>query len=411
MRLLTNLIKNRGINYEYIGLLILTFFPIFPYFLVSVSILLYAILVVFDYFSREKAKINLKSRLYIIKTSGFYFFLIATLFFRPDFFLNLKELQASIVILVIPLTAFFFSRFSISANQKQQLLKAFVFSSFLLGLVIILASFIDSLNRGIPFFEIVKNSSQEIRFLDIHPVYTSLYFALSILYLLSSSKYSPKKKLILIVFFSSLILMLSARIVIVALLFLLLIKLFKNNQKTIYIKVIYFISIFVLLAFTIHKIPSLNKGFKEISSISEFQLPHKKFPTSSQIRLGIYDCSFEIIKGNWLFGKQPHKFGKDLDDCYDKYGNYDKIHYNTHNYFLNLLCIGGVICVLLFIYSIIVQYKKAKENKDALNMSFVFLIMLSSLTENILSRSYGSIFFVLFLLLFSFTETNKTSDI
>lgn len=410
MAVLVKHFNNKSINYEFIGLLLLAFFPLYPYFLVSVSIAFYILFLFLDYFTRKKEKTNLKNRLYIIKTTGFYFFLTATLFFKPNLLLNLKELQASIVILVIPLAAFFFSRFSISKTQKQYLLKAFVFSSFLLGLIIVLFSFIDSLKRGGAFNEAVKNSSQEITFLDIHPVYTSLYFVISICCLLVLINGNRKTKVILIAFFTALILLLSARIVILASLILFSIKLFKNNVKNVYKKAFYFIILFFLLIITIQKTPSLKKGFKEISSISEFQLPYKKFPTSSQIRLGLYDCSIDIIKGNWLLGKQPYMFAKELDICYDKYGNYDKIHYNTHNYFLNLLCMGGVFPVLLFIYSLIIQFKKARREGGLLNISFIFLIMFTSLTENILSRSYGSTFFVFFLLLFSYNETKNCTD-
>ncbi|WP_062055024.1 O-antigen ligase family protein [Aquimarina longa] len=393
----------KNFNFEYLGFLFLAAFPIYPYFLLSLSMISFCVFTLIDFFLRKKS-IN-KKRIYIPIIFTFYIFLMVSSILIEGFHMGYKPLRASMVIFVLPFLSFFFSRLSINSEQKRKIFLIFTLASFLLAILIIITSVIRSLDNEIAFYNIVRVSAQNISFIDIHPVYVSMYFIVSIFYILSSFKRIKKLpnkilSIIVIAFFSLMILLLVSRIAIFTCIILLFLMFIKNNKITLFKKILYSLITISLIIFSLLIIKPLRAQFDEISSKEEFVLPYKKFPTSPQIRIGIYTCSWSIIESNWIMGYGALDFQKKLNKCYEKYNNYQKINYNTHNYYLFLLGSGGIICLVLFLGSIFFQIKSSIFNKNFLHLVFILIIITFSLSENILSRSYGATFFTFFTLLF-----------
>lgn len=81
---------------------------------------------------------------------------------------------------------------------------------------------------------------------------------------------------------------------------------------------------------------------------------------------------------------------------------------NTHNNYLYFLMASGIIGLIAFIVFIGYLMRNAWQSKDLLKISFVIILVLNFLTENILSRQWGLFFFAfIMMVLFSNEKKNK----
>jgi O-antigen ligase len=130
----------------------------------------------------------------------------------------------------------------------------------------------------------------------------------------------------------------------------------------------------------------------------------------------IYQIDFNILKDSWLFGIGPVKLQEYLDMAYFNLSVITKqmiVSYNTHNEYLNQWICFGLAGLLYFISVFVLHIKKAHLQKNLLYYAFLLVVMVSCMTENILSRQSGIIFFAFFGALFyysnqlSLVEENK----
>lgn len=392
------MISNRNINFEYIGLLILSLFPIFPFFIVSLSIFAYVGLILMSKFFHKKHVTN-KHSVIISLHILFYFLLIVRLFFTDNLSDGLNHLQPSLSLIVFPII-WLISNTSLNKIQRDNILKCFTLSSLILALYILFFSIYYAFTTSGEYIIYFK----EVKYLDIHPSYVSLYFLAAILFLfLTFDKRNRKIKvisLLMMIFFVFMILAFSSRNAIVILIIVGTFELFKRIQFSLQKKLIILTISFSILLSAVFLLRPLYKKIIETINPSEFVLPYKKFPTSTQIRLGIYDCSFPIIKENWLTGKGGINFERDINTCYEKYKNYDTINYNSHNYYLYLIGSSGIFCLMFFLGLLFFHFKKALYCRDFFYLYILLALVITLLTENFLSRVYGVVFTMFFLTVF-----------
>jgi hypothetical protein len=385
-------------NFEYIGLIILSFFPIFPFFLVSLSVIAYVLLALLSKFVSKR---NFQKRDYTIISLHilFYLLLIIRLFFTDNFIEGFQHLQPSLSLLAFPIV-WFISSTSLSNKERDNILKCFTLSSFILALLILFFSIYIAFTTNKEFIIYYE----EIKYLDIHPNYVALYFLAAILFLyLTLNKRSRKVKVIsqlFIFFFIAMILALSSRIVIILLVIIGLFELFKRIKAPLNKKIIILLVSFIILVSSTLLIKPLHKKLKETINLNELVLPYKKFPTSTQIRLGIYECAFPIIKKNWLVGTGGINFEREINACYESYNNYQKINYNSHNYYLYLIGSAGIFCLILFLVLLFYHFKRAIYHKDFFYGYILLALVITLFTENFLSRVYGVVFIMFFLTVF-----------
>lgn len=80
---------------------------------------------------------------------------------------------------------------------------------------------------------------------------------------------------------------------------------------------------------------------------------------------------------------------------------------NTHNNYLYFLLTTGIVGLLFFLIFIVYLFKISLKPINALRVSFCIIIALNLLTENILSRHWGLMFFT-FMLMVLFSNKEKT---
>ena len=252
-------------------------------------------------------------------------------------------------------------------------------------------------------------------FTGLHPTYASMYLSISFLvlfsYAIKTYKGLSKKVLLLIAFglFTIIILMaiLASRTPFVALLIcsVILYAVYEKNRK----KVLYLIiGIGLFCAVLLIFVPSLSSRFKEVS-VQNLNKPNEQTQNSFNIRSGIYSCSFEIIKDNWLIGVGPGNLQSRLNTCYNKISKdvYQNQDYNTHNQLIDYwasMGVFGLFGLLVMIFYLVSKNLKGKSYLPATLFVFIFICML---TENILSRHSGVVIFGIFVGLFGFNNKSN----
>ena len=390
----------KQLNWEYIGLLILAFFPIYPFFLVSIAIVLYVFLSLIHRFKNKKVTNDyVFNRSFFSIQIAFFILLILISGIKDGFSTTFKYIEPSLSLLIFPII-WFVSRTKINAIEKKNILKIFIISSLLLGIYITFFSIYFAFKNN-TFFKLLD---KEIPFFDIHPNYVGLFFFISLIYLIieynPDKKYLKNSKYILITFFIWLIFFMASRSIIISFILFFIIEFFFRKKLLFKQKTILFLGALLLILAAGFFIKPFQKKVIEISSSQQFELPNKKWPTSSQIRLGLYHCALPVLKTNWITGKGIISFERELNNCYSKFNNYEKIKYNSHNYYFFLWGSGGALCLLLFLLMLYKHFKTSLQQHNFLYFYFLVAIVISLLTENILSRIYGVVFMLFFMTIF-----------
>lgn len=161
---------------------------------------------------------------------------------------------------------------------------------------------------------------------------------------------------------------------------------------------IFFVLTFVLIGFIIVKNPYLKQRMRATSSLEKTILELKAY----EPRFIIWDCSYELIKSKGLFGIHSHKeLQKYLNKCYiqkiDKEGKlnyYLSSNFNTHNQFFDVILVGGVFSLFLFLALLIIPIFNFKDNLELLSILFLFTAFF--MIENVFFRQVGCHLFGIF---------------
>lgn len=259
---------------------------------------------------------------------------------------------------------------------------------------------------------------------DTHSTYLGMWIVFAIFCLFKAYSTIKKKILISILLLVTIILLLvwlfiiASRISLIALIITASItSLFYLKKKLSFKKIIFTTSLAVLLSVSCYKfIPSFNSRVNEVLQFG-LNLPSNGMDiynfNSTNVRYGIYHCSINVISDNLLFGVGIGDAQKALNNCFNnKTGSkiYTWADYNTHNQFLFFTLIAGLLGLLFYVITLFCQIKTAIKNTNYLYLCFLIVIVCFSLTENILVRSDGVIFYAFFSALFTFNSKNAIYD-
>jgi O-antigen ligase len=116
------------------------------------------------------------------------------------------------------------------------------------------------------------------------------------------------------------------------------------------------------------------------------------------IRKGITQCGLQLSKEHFLAGIGPQNVQQALNQCYYQFegDDFSRHSFNTHNQYLDSLISHGILGLVLLLIMIIYPIVQAIRLKDPILLSFTLLIALCMLTENILSRQAGVVFYAFF---------------
>lgn len=390
---------NKFINFSLGGLFL---FPVFSQKIRAIFVMLFALTTLILFIKTKNKNFN-KLDLFIL----FLFVFIPLIYlFEIPFSGNVQEVskiaEKKLPLLFIPLGFFFLKSSKFKVNIDRFLL---IFYTITIGLVLYTLFYITFIGLHTKYLAsggyafTLRTTIEEIT--GLHPTYYSMYIVTSILIVFYriNKKYDTfwqKALLLLSTILSAILLfMLASRMAI--LVFILCVLYFIWNViPSLKIKLIGTTSILIIALTVFSTIPSLKSRTGELFENKE---------NSTNIRSVIWGCSVETAKNNWILGTGIENAQKELNACYEgknKIINEGNIVYNSHNEYLNILLSKGIISFILFITLLTVLFLFAKKNY--LFTSIMLLIAISCLTENILERQIGILFFTLFACIITYNR-------
>lgn len=229
--------------------------------------------------------------------------------------------------------------------------------------------------------------------------------ALLFSFYLKRNKMSNLKRVVLFFLQSSMVLFLvlhAKKGPILAFIFTILVYLLISNKKILKVYGPIIIGLIVLFI----SIPKVKNRFLEIFTIQKLTESNQN---STNIRVAIYENSINLIKQSPLFGYGIGDYNTELRKSFivnNQTVLLDK-EYNTHNQFLSFMMIGGPLILFGYFYFFI---KNVRLSYLRGNKIFILVLIFYStvmLTENILERENGVIFFSFFISLFGFNNYNN----
>jgi len=239
-----------------------------------------------------------------------------------------------------------------------------------------------------------------------HPIYASTFLVLSIIffvYLFKQKLFKNYKDKLLFLILTPInlvfLLFLSSKGAILALFIITFFLFIFETTKKIYKYLIIVSFICSLITLFIY-----NRRMNELIKTQTYQTfnPH----LSTSIRLGIYDCSWGIIKKQLFTGHGIGDAQKELNLCYANKSDILLMHrFNSHNQYLDITIKTGLIGLFIFLGFLAINFRNAIKNKNQLLIMILVLYCMLFLVENVLSRQSGVIFF--FFLICFFNNSNK----
>lgn len=385
-----NFIKyfKRGDNLNFFFNLIFSLI-LFPRNLKPLIILVFSIAIIIVAITK-KNKPNWK---FFLINSSVYFLVLLTMFYTEDLKAGSLKLQTMLSMLLFPLL------FSLISKEKYLFLykNRYSYFHFYIGSVILfnLIVFIWMFINNPMFYDITKHFSfivnSNLGKYNIHPIYLSIHIGLGIIFSFFSWKNKKslyKILLTILLFFFLIILSKKGPVIslIIVFLYIFLFSLVKKHKK----KALISLLLFIILMSTLSRV---RDSFSELFKVEELTEDNI---SSTNIRLAIYKTSLKPINNSFFFGYGIGDYNKILSDSYNK-EVLVKGNYNSHNQYISFVLLGGVLILIVFISIQIYNIKLAVRKSDYLFIAVSLFYLLNMLTENILERENGVIFFSFFI--------------
>lgn len=348
----------------------------------------------------------------------FYFLHLIGMLYTSNTNDGLFELQKKISLLIFPIVIATSDKLYLI--QIKNILKLF-FSSILIATIICLgyASYRTNL------FETYANPywlhfsySDLTAIIGIQHTYLALYTGFSILILFyfaikNYSHYGWQKKICffsLIIYLIFFMFLLASRITIAAFMIILFAGIiyyfYKANKLVKGFLLLGIIGLF--FTFLIFQLPFMMERIKHTLGIEQETVWINQYgdgeSVQPEMRTFVWPCARNIIEANWFCGVGTGDVQDALQIQY-KNINLDAAYnskYNAHNQYMETLLGLGVIGLFSFLSCLIIPFIHAFSNKNYLYLSFLILFSICCLTESLLGRQHGIVFYSFFTSLFAF---------
>lgn len=362
---------------------------LFPRNLRPLIIILFSIAIIIVSFVK-KNRFNWK---FFVVNSLVYVLIILTIFYTQNFKEASLKIEIMLSLFLFPLL------FSLLPKEKYELIyknKLNYFHVYISSIILFnVLVFVVLLIRNHNFLYIIKHFGYFVNTslgrYNIHPIYLSIHIGLGIIFCffsLQKNKNIYKFLFLSLLFFFLIILSKKGPIIslIMISIYLFSIILSKRYKKRAFILLL--LSIISMFSYT-----KVRESFKELFKIEELT---NDSVSSTNIRLAIYESSVEPIKKSFIFGYGIGDYNIVLSESYNNQvlveGNY-----NSHNQYISFLLIGGIVLLSVFLLIQIYNIKLAVKKSDYLFITVSLFYLLNMLTESILEREDGVVFFSFFI--------------
>lgn len=422
-------------------LVVLSFFPIMPYGVMSVAIILFVATCIginFKNFRFHFEKIGIRP---LLLNVGFFLLLLITLTYSENFKFGWRQIERGLPLLLFPIVFLYFTPI-INKKQWRIILSSFVFANLIfIGylffyLVNSASDYVVPNKEGLILFESLNSKGffaqlkdlwngtfyevlyyarkTKESFLEIHKTYASqgILWSIVILSFLSlKDRLSPIKKLMQIVLLLILVVVLAYLYSMMNLMLLVILSPLLIYAALGPIKRRIWITV-GSLALALGTLFMITFG-QSLSSDSyekykQYENPMFIFSNIEKMlqkdeRNAINVCNVSLFKESPLLGYGVGDVQDQLNSCYANFAkntssapSLEEQNLNSHNYYAFIGLAGGIIAVVLFLAMIGFNLSIGVRNKDFLYLAFILIIAMNLLTENTLGRANGILFFALF---------------
>jgi O-antigen ligase len=398
------------ISYYHV-LLFLVFLPFDRFYsqLVLISFTIHTIIHLKKHFGQ-----SILSKPVIILTAIYILNLIG-LSYSVDLTQGLKDIEKQLAILLFPVI------FSVNdlelKKYRKNLLEIFAITCTVTILYLYFDAFRIIRYNRLSFSSLFTNAFINQNFsssIDLHATYLSMYVALSLTFFLNlilNETVFWKRILFSVaalICFAGLLQLSSRAVFFSVILIVTLILPFFLLKGVKRLKLIIITSLIIILAiFSITRIGVFKE--RMVTSLRSDLDPNVVHTELYEPRVVRWKCAWELIRASPVWGYGSGSEIKLLKEKYFEkklFGSFLN-ELNAHNQYLSFLIKYGLIGLMLYLFTLCYGFIHAWRNKDPVFFSFMVLVAIVSLSENILDVNKGVFFYSFFFSFFIFENKNK----
>lgn len=358
---------------------------------------------------------------YVVIFSLLFLIQIPSLLYTSDLEYGFKLLQRKLPILLFPIVIATVNIDKTKQHQRlNRLLWYFVYSCLIASTICLVSAIFSQWSnfgfnlKNIDWSVFTYHKLTEV--LGIHSIYFALQIGMANIFItyklfFNYNQFSPFSRLKYVtffIFFFLIMLLLTTRMVILAFLLIVILSVIRYiviNRKIIQGTVI-ITSILLLLISMVYFNPVLKDRVKEaVNYKSKYSVD--RVWGGRGLRLLKWDCSWALIKQNPILGVGLGDVQENLQNCYEEknYGQllfWKNIQYNAHNQYLQIYLEAGFPACLMLFLCFVVPFITSVKEKNFLYIMFLVFIFLCFMTESILVRQRGIMFYAFFNSLLAF---------
>lgn len=361
----------------------------------------------------SKFTFSFKSRKLALIFISYFIWLIIGLSYTDDLENGLSDLVLKLSFIIFPFVLLLNKR--IDQHFLRGVIRAFYYSLFVVSITILLMALNNlsaagdiTLSEALSFFTYEKLAYN----IGIQPIYLSMYMVFAFFCVIWDFFIDPRVGLtkagkwmaIAWAFhYYMMVILLSSRMELLVLLFVSFVGLiyYKGFIQKKWILAIFQMMIMGSLTIMLLGLFPVNKArYVEMVDINNDYTKTKWGGRS--IRLHKWKNTLELISENPFLGTGAGDMQNELQKVY-KRNDFDLAYgfrFNPHNQYLQTWVATGMIGLFLLFGILLSSLLYALDSKNALYIAFVLIISTSMLTESLLERQKGLVFFSFFLLFF-----------
>ena len=350
----------------------------------------------------EKLENFKRKKKYLFLLLSFYLINGISFFYSDDRDSGLFDLQVKLSLFIFPIVLL--CQNGLNLEEIKKILYWFSTGVAFFSLIAIVISIFK-------YGELFAN--QELAHLiGLHASYYSLFVALSIFVILEIflEKKATLIHFIILALLLFMISLLASRSIIIGLFILTVIwfSLIRFNKKNLFFSSL---TIVLITLFCLSFKPIRNRFYEAVDSkdFVELDAPLNEHKTLGKtyggraIRFAIWQCSFDLIKENWILGVGTGDTQNKLQESYKTHTfefAYLYNRYNAHNLFIQTIISSGILglvsIVSILTFLVFISIKIKSITSFAFSLLFIFI----SLVEASLNVQSGVVFFALFSSIF-----------
>jgi O-antigen ligase len=396
---------------------------------VSIATILFILVVIL--FEKKK---RVSNTVFLVPVS-FFILMAFSLLWTLDIEKSIAGLQKSLSFIIIPLVFFFFPKFN--KERLNTIFRVYSFAMILYCFFYLIMAFLNYFETNVTSCFFYNNLVPE----DPGAIYMSVFASLALFYFVQLNNRKTIEKIALSVLILFLFLLSSKSIITIDFIIIVCYYAFfaKISSST---KTLTIISVSLFLFFSIFFVKEVKQRFMieyetafvdntlqnsleyvkkgKIHNVSIKEAWNNKTFNESDFfpgtALRVYQVRIfkEMLADNNIFFKG---FGIEASQVHirekaKKYHLfYDYGEYNFHNQYIQTFAELGLFGLLILIFMLVLNIKKALAKKDFLHISFAITMIMLFLSESFFCRQRGIVFFILLFCLFNSSSNQEKQNI